>query len=665
MTMPSRSTENTSPKDSGRLPWPVLIASLISILAYFLMAGVQPLIFAFTVAILASYITPVRLEGNTPLRWWVRLGLLFLILVFNADEPRYGEGVGSPRVRNIFGQFYMAEIAVQCWRRRNDDPNRSSIIAMLVSGMLFLTASNTFDLRNIRFLAPAYLFFIGLTLYRYRNREITAQGQLWRFATLAGVLSVGFLTYIIIFVNKGPLTDWGNRLLMDRLPMPESSMASQPFLDNMFGQRGSAARVLRIENHAGSQHLRGMAFDAYNLGRWSPAPLERTYHEVHSELMPSGSDRLLGAKDMRITRLGNRNPIVYAPLEAAAIDRGEAEISEWSPENGGPIRVRMQPPYEYGVTVPRDEQWQGLLANKITPVYRERCLQLPPKFDPRVRQLAQRITQQASTDTEKIALVINYLLSNHKYSLYFRREPSMEPVTDFLLSEPKKDAHCEYFAASAALLLRCVGVPTRYVTGFYAHESGGENITIVRQRDAHAWAEAWVEGIGWVTVEATPANGRSGEDEVSVEWWRYITEWFQDTIKAFTDWLGDLGQDKINVGLGVILLGGLLYGANVYYRQRRLTPPLSVFTYSSPDARLAALIARFESVYARRGVPFPESKTYSEHLNTLVETPHAETLDAARRFVRSYDETRFGGKRDGATLSVMEESLQEIESKIQ
>jgi transglutaminase-like putative cysteine protease len=433
----------------------------------------------------------------------------------------------------------------------------------------------------------------------------------------------------------------------------------------MFGLRGSAERVLRIENPSGNPHLRGMAFDFYYSGRWGPSFNDRPYRSALQGLAPEGADRILGAETVTITRLVGRNSLLYAPLETAAIDRGDAEDVEWSPDFGGPIRTRFRPPYEYILTIPPQENYQGLLATRLNPEQRKRALQIPERLDPRIAQLAQQITAQAKTPQAKIEAVISYLLANHRYSLYFRRSGG-DPLEDFLLTEPKKDAHCEYFASAATILLRCVGVPSRYITGYYAHESAGENQVVVRQRDAHAWSEAWVEGVGWVTVEATPGDGRPDAQDQEIEWWRNLIEKIQDAWKAFTDWLGERTQEQINVTVSVFLLGGVLYGAFIYARKRRAISTIPGFAYSSASAHLAALVARFEAAFTKKGVPFPAHLTYSEHLDNLAKnTPEAlqtgNWIDAGRRFIRYYDAARFGGQWDDATRNALETIVQELE----
>jgi hypothetical protein len=487
-------------------------------------------------------------------------------------------------------------------------------------------------------------------------------------------LFVGFGFFGVITANKASLTEWGNRIIVDRVPTFEIGMMAQPTLGMMFGLRGSPARVLRIEDFTGDDHLRGMAFDSYTTGRWSPTFIDRPYRPAGEELRPEAADRILNSKVMRITRMINGAPLLYAPLNAASLDTGEAADVDWARAAGGPIRTRANAPYEYGVTVPPPDQpryrdYQGLLANELTPETRERCLQVPPYLrdggEFSIRGLAERITAGARDDREKAERVTAYLISNHSYSLNYRGGRG-DALADFLLSEPKKSAHCEFFGSAAAMLLRCVGVPTRYVTGYYAHEKDGPYI-VVRQRDAHAWCEAWVEGVGWITVEATPGDGRPDANDEAVEWWRRLIERVQDGVKAITDWIGDLGQNAVNAVIGLIIAIGLGYGAFVYLRRRRAAVGPVAFAYSSADARLAALTARFEAAFSARGVPVVAYRTYADHLRAVAESteppaPPVEWTDAARAFVRDYDRARFGGRADAETLDRMEHTLRELET---
>ncbi|MBI3903993.1 MAG: DUF3488 domain-containing transglutaminase family protein [Nitrosomonadales bacterium] len=143
----------------------------------------------------------------------------------------------------------------------------------------------------------------------------------------------------------------------------------------------------------------------------------------------------------------------------------------------------------------------------------QRALNLPPNLNPRARQLAAEWRARLPGDVA----VVNAALE------HFRREDfhyTLEPpalgsneVDDFLFGT--RHGFCEHYASSFVFLMRAAGIPARVVTGY----QGGEyndlgGYYIVRQSDAHAWAEVWLKERGWVRIDPTaaiaPARVQSG-----------------------------------------------------------------------------------------------------------------------------------------------------------
>jgi transglutaminase-like putative cysteine protease len=473
-------------------------------------------------------------------------------------------------------------------------------------------------------------------------------------------------------VYKGELNDLGNRLIGDQGWFESSGMSSQPRLGSTFDLRGSPERVLRVRDLGDDAHLRGASFDTYEGGRWGPsaAPGQRQYRKVTlNELsLPaqgglSVTASVRGRQDMVITRLVSDNRLVFAPLGAVSLDPGEADDVEWSPENGGPIRTRARPPYEYTVTVGSDERYQGPQATPIVPrsgKARDRLLQMPDNPDMGyIRTLSAEIVRRAGARTSeaKAEAVVRYLLANHQYSLSTQVGPG-DPVASFL--RDKKSAHCEFFAASAALLLRAAGVPTRYVQGYYAHEAAGEGVTIVRQRDAHAWTEVWLDGVGWVWIDATPGDGRPDNDPERIAPWRRASEWLQDHIQGLRDLLADLPPEVLNAIVAVIALlplGYFVLRTQLAKRRRRGDAGESSGDYTAPPGDLPEAAARFEAALARAGAPAPAERTWAEHLGNVP----AALAEAAAPFVRAYDAARFGGRYDAETAARLGRLLDGVE----
>jgi transglutaminase-like putative cysteine protease len=132
-------------------------------------------------------------------------------------------------------------------------------------------------------------------------------------------------------------------------------------------------------------------------------------------------------------------------------------------------------------------------------------LAVPGKVDPRLRELAASLAAEGLTPAEIVERVVGHFHSGYRYSLNVGAFRTADPLAEFVFD--KKKGYCEYFASAATLLLRLSGVPARYVTGYAVrpfHRSGDHYV--VRDSDAHAWTEAYIEGRGWVEADATPAG---------------------------------------------------------------------------------------------------------------------------------------------------------------
>ncbi len=144
--------------------------------------------------------------------------------------------------------------------------------------------------------------------------------------------------------------------------------------------------------------------------------------------------------------------------------------------------------------------------------YLRRALQLPEEGNPRARALARSLYEKAENDEGYVQHVLNY----------FREQPFSYTLTPTLLVEEagresghgqnlmdrflfeSRNGFCEHFAGSFVFLMRAAGVPARLVLGYQGgtlNEYG--NYLVVRQSNAHAWTEVWIENKGWVRVDPT------------------------------------------------------------------------------------------------------------------------------------------------------------------
>jgi len=161
---------------------------------------------------------------------------------------------------------------------------------------------------------------------------------------------------------------------------------------------------------------------------------------------------------------------------------------------------------------------------------------LPDDLPDRVYQLAARITDEYETKYEKLKAIEAYLLNNYEYS---RSAPNVPPGVDYIDYFLFEDGtgYCTSFATAMAVLGRCIGIPTRYVEGYIARfeNKDNDNMYIVKNSNAHAWAEAYFEGIGWIPFEATAPyhNVRYTEWKTNDDKYNYKVEVDDDYWKRY------------------------------------------------------------------------------------------------------------------------------------
>ncbi len=159
------------------------------------------------------------------------------------------------------------------------------------------------------------------------------------------------------------------------------------------------------------------------------------------------------------------------------------------------------------VAQPRQYRLQSatpvMLAPTLSAGERARALALPAGFDPKARVLAERWRDEGRNDAAVIQAALDLFHASFTYTL---NPPLLgrDSIDDFLFDTQR--GFCEHYSSAFVFLMRAAGIPARVVTGY---QGGWWNATtrylLVRQSDAHAWAEVWGEGRGWQRVDPTAA----------------------------------------------------------------------------------------------------------------------------------------------------------------
>jgi hypothetical protein len=278
---------------------------------------------------------------------------------------------------------------------------------------------------------------------------------------------------------------------------------------------------------------RGSVCLRYDKGRWRRGL--GSMELLHDLLRPK-EDLSPGEVLLEFERVANTGSILFSPAGAVAAetfssssairripceDRVVLDDGTGLP-GGGPPRVNYR-------LVVDQAAWSSPFTSTPAPQeYLRAARQLPGGLE-RLRELADRLTEDLPPDDAKgrIQRILDHLTATGGF-LYATSTADtgsgLDPIEDFLFV--KKAGHCEYFAGSMALLLRCAGVPSRLVVGFKGIEpnrAGG--FYTVRQLFAHAWVEAYDEGADrWLTIDPTPGEARENAVARAKGWFDGIVD---------------------------------------------------------------------------------------------------------------------------------------------
>jgi transglutaminase-like putative cysteine protease len=192
-------------------------------------------------------------------------------------------------------------------------------------------------------------------------------------------------------------------------------------------------------------------------------------------------------------------------------------------------------------------------AEPLSRLLRRRDTTLPSGPNPRTLQLAQTLRGAHPDDMDYVRAVLAMFTQQPFY--YTLTPPKLaDNSVDAFLFDTKR-GFCEHYASAFATLARAAGIPARVVTGY----QGGtfnrfSDYWILRQSDAHAWDEVWIEGRGWVRVDPTSAiapsrvehglDDAAGADEPLTSRWQRHSPWLADA-RLRLDALRQLWRERI------------------------------------------------------------------------------------------------------------------------
>jgi transglutaminase-like putative cysteine protease len=330
------------------------------------------------------------------------------------------------------------------------------------------------------------------------------------------------------------------------------------------------------------------------------------------------------------------------PLSADLRLRGSGELLNRAP--GSQRRV-------YALTDgPAPEDWRTRPPGPID-------LDLPRGENPRLEALAAR-WQRLGSGRDRLAMAERWFRDQpFRYTLEPGALPRQAPLDHFLFES--RVGFCGHYASAFTTLMRAAGVPARVVSGYrggqWVQPLGGTGYLDLRQADAHAWSEVWIQGEGWRRVDPTPwADGdplanraavganRSGAGAwgwLQQQWWGLDVAWARwwlgydrERQEALIGQL--LGNQRQWLGMVVLLAVGASLAASLaglgWLGRRRSGDPL----------RLE--LERTLRAFARQGMAPAAGETLGGFARRLTQR-WPSLADPLEAFVATYQQQRFAG----------------------
>ncbi|HYD81805.1 MAG TPA: DUF3488 and transglutaminase-like domain-containing protein [Paucimonas sp.] len=429
-------------------------------------------------------------------------------------------------------------------------------------------------------------------------------------------------------------------------------------------------RFLDPPPHQSKLYWRGVVLGSYDGRTWTPLSPGLAHGQVavrprgtpirqEVTLEPSGK-RWLFALELPLNKpqLSDRETYINPDLQLLA---------------GRPLSDRVR--YEVSSFVDFDVQLTG------PTVALRNWLILPAGYNPQTLAFADRLRRQFDDPARFVDAVLAHFRTE---KFFYTLEPpalGQDAIDEFLFST--RAGFCEHYASAFVVLMRAAGIPARVITGY----QGGtinpiDGYMVVRQSDAHAWAEVWLGNRGWVRVDPTAAVapgrveqnlstilprralgglitldvGRSpwlsklrfNWDAITNQWNQWVLNYSLEKQQSLLRALGFTEPDWRTLLALLATAASLILAAAAFFLLRNR---------QKPDPVNACYRALCESM-ARRGLPrAPHEGPRAYRLRlTAADSPldHGRK-SAIERFLQLYEALQYGANDKGMRLAALSE----------
>ena len=293
--------------------------------------------------------------------------------------------------------------------------------------------------------------------------------------------------------------------------------------------------------------LRGTIKTSYTGYSWTDESVKNRYlwydllhRDNRSKVFDMGgynSDEYFDTVEAEIRFLTDGTSTLFVPTRLRSVEMSLEEALYYNTAGEMFLSHNVTSDVNYRLTalVPKNDDalmQAAELASPFSEAYSEEIAQtytvLPSGIDQALYELSFSLTQNEASTVGKVIALREWLATHCAYTLEGSYpEFGRDFVSWFVLEEQK--GYCSYFASALTVMCRIVGIPARYVEGYYV-QANASGESIVSGRNAHAWTEVYLDGLGWIAFDATARayaqqNGideddrsvLSGQPELSLE----------------------------------------------------------------------------------------------------------------------------------------------------
>ena len=266
-------------------------------------------------------------------------------------------------------------------------------------------------------------------------------------------------------------------------------------------------KVLEVTTRyqSGTLYLRTTALDRYTGTAWVDS--ETVTPELY---WPSAADGAAYQIDEVHIKSQYAHEMLYLPYYPASLDisnmtrglRNEKKLNEYSVTR---IFLEHLAPFAEAIPLSAEERVQVEASTRLTETTKKWAI-----------PLAKQIVGDVKDPYTQAQLIAQYVQNSAKYNKNTgRMSDRYKDFAQWFLEE-SDSGYCVHFATAGAVLLKALGIPARYATGYMVQTQAG-TATEVTVANAHAWVEYWLSGFGWTMLECTPPDHSADTPPVQIQ----------------------------------------------------------------------------------------------------------------------------------------------------